>query len=123
MTPLFKSLLIIYAALGFAAQGLSQQPSRSEQPQSEVSVTVTDSAGGHISGAEVTIRTLSSGVEVHERANAKGQVVVKLPKGEYSITATAPGFKWTEAPKVRVQPPAPIHLSLELHRGEKRTDY
>ena len=122
MKPLFTSSLIVYAALGLAAQALSQRPSP-EQPQSEVSVTVTDSAGALISGAEVTITSMSSGVELHERTNDKGQVVVKLLKDEYSVKATSPGFKWTAMMNVRVQPPAPIHLSLELHPGEKHTDY
>jgi len=121
--PLFKSSLIIYVVLGFTALALSQQSSSSEQPQSEVSVTVTDAKGARVPGAEVTVRCLSTGSTAHERTNDKGQVVLKLPKEEYSITATAPGFTWTEAAKVRVQPPAPIHLSLELHPGEKHTDY
>ena len=94
----------------------------SEQPQSEVSVTVTDSAGSPISGAEVMITIVSSGVEAHERTNDKGQVVVKLLKDEYSVKATFRGFKWTRMTNVRVQPPAPIHLSLELHPRE-HTDY
>ena len=123
MKPLFTSSLIVYAALGLAPQALSQQPSSSKQPQSEVSVTVTDSARTLISGAEVTITSMSSGVEVHERTNGKGQVVVKLLKDEYSVRATSAGFKWTMMTNVRVQPPAPIHLSLELHPGEKHVDY
>ena len=122
MTLLVRSSLVVYTALAFAAQSLSQEPSPSAQPQSEVSVTVTDSTGRRISGAEVTITALSSGVTLHERTNDKGQAVVKLPKDEYSITATAPGFKWTKVAKVGVQPPEPIHLSLELHPGEKHTD-
>ena len=113
---------MVYAALAFAVQALSQQPSPSAQPESEVSVTVTDSTGRRISGAEVTITALSSGVELHQRTNEKGQVVVKLPKDECSITATAAGFTWTKLAKFRVQPPEPIHLFLELHPGEKHTD-
>lgn len=123
MTPLFKSSLIVYAVLGFTAQALCQRPPSSEQPQSAVSVTVTDSAGARVCGAEVTITSQSSGVTVNERTNGKGQVVVKLPKDDYSVKATSAGFKWTMMTNVHVQPPAPIQLSLELHPGEKHTDY
>jgi len=123
VTPLLKPSLIIYVVLGFTAQALSQQSSSSEQAQSEVSVTVTDAKGGRVPGAEVTVTCLSTGSTANERTNDKGQVLFKLTKGEYSFTAKYPGFKWTTMTDVRVQPPAPIRLSLELHPGETHTIY
>ena len=60
----------------------------------EVLGTVTDSTGGLIAGAVVTASNIATGVHSTAITDSKGTyTVVRLPPGDYQVTAEAPGFK------------------------------
>ena len=80
------TLLAISLAVGLAA-GQSRQ-------SGEIRGTVTDSTGGVIPGAVVTIKNLATGVVQHTTTDATGLYdAPSVPVGPYSVTFSKEGFK------------------------------
>ena len=79
-------------------------------------MVVKDSAGGLITGAEVSV-TRSGSEIIRQRTNENAEVVVTLTSGEYEITATHLGFD-SVATNLHVQPPSPALLSITMRPRE-----
>jgi hypothetical protein len=96
-TPLFRTLIAIgflVMAIALSCRMLSAQVSTAD-----VVGTVTDTTGGVVPHAKVTIKSLTTGVNYEATSNDAGEIAVsQLPAGHYSISINAPGFKrWTIA--------------------------
>jgi hypothetical protein len=65
-------------------------------PQGSVTIQVTDPAGTLVSGARVQIDPWPSKHRPVLKTDGRGQVVLALPAGAYTLSITCPGFKrWT----------------------------
>src|SRR5260221_11498394 len=55
--------------------------------------TVSDPSGGVISGAEITIKDIATGVVRQAASNSSGfYLIPNLPAGRYDLRISAPGF-------------------------------
>ncbi|HEY5381090.1 MAG TPA: carboxypeptidase regulatory-like domain-containing protein [Acidobacteriaceae bacterium] len=69
-----------------------------------ISGAVTDPSGAAVPGAQVVVREVHTGTVSRTKSDAAGQYVVPfLLPGDYSITATAPGFQTTTRNGVTLQ--------------------
>jgi hypothetical protein len=74
----------------------------------EVGGSVKDSAGGALAGATIVAERAATGQKYVAAANNAGEyLIAQLPPGEYSLTASADGFKQAEL------------ASVEVHTGDK----
>ena len=76
-------LLVFLFAVGAWAQG-----------EASITGTVTDSSGGAVGGAKVTVRNLENNLERKIATDVAGRYSVEsLPVGRYEVRADLPGFK------------------------------
>ena len=81
--------------------------------------TVFDTSHAAVPGATVTARHVATGVDVEVTSSGTGTFAFPaLTIGEYSVRASAAGFKATERPQLRVVSGETITLELELSVGE-----
>jgi hypothetical protein len=72
---------------------LAVQVSLAQDPQGAVVGTVTDSSGGRINGAAVSVEQPDSGFRRATTANSIGEFRVEaIPPGQYRVRVGAPGF-------------------------------
>jgi hypothetical protein len=76
-------LLVLLFAVGAWAQG-----------EASITGTVTDSSGGSVAGATVTVRNLENNLERKALTDVAGRYTVEsLPVGRYEVRAELPSFK------------------------------
>ena len=70
-----------------------------QEPTAEVLGTVTDASGAVVPSANISVHSLTTGIEYAAVSDAGGNYLVRsLPPGRYSIRVTVAGFKtWTIA--------------------------
>lgn len=83
----------------------------------QITGIVSDTTGAAIAGADVTVTNQATGLTRAAKTNADGlYVVLNLPVGTYSITATMPGFKKAVINSVNVdvgaKPAVPIQMAV-----------
>lgn len=67
---------------------------RAQTTTATLSGAVTDETGGVLSGAQITISNVATGVKRSTAADDRGRfVVAQLPPGPYELTVTAAGFE------------------------------
>ena len=101
--------LAAFSALAFA------------QDRGNISGVITDSSGGVVPAANVTLtapatnlsRTISSGAD-------GAYTFVNLPAGDYKITAEKTGFQGAETPQVHVDVNTTTHLDIRLQVGSTK---
>lgn len=77
----------------------------------EIGGAVKDVLGGVLAGATVTAQRPATGLKYTVVTNAAGEyLLAQLPPGEYSLTASAEGFRQAQVPAVE------IHAGDELRR-------
>jgi hypothetical protein len=80
--------------------------------------TVTDPQGAAVSGAKVTVTSLSKGTVVEATSNESGNYdVTHLIPDAYSIRIEAQGFKATDIPSVQVSADSAQHVDVTLQVG------
>src|SRR5882757_2608914 len=86
-TKILSSLILILFSLSFAASMYSQVTGAT------LSGTVTDATGAIISGAEVSIRNIATGISKDVTVDSSGfYTAPNLPAGVYEVRVTAAGF-------------------------------
>jgi hypothetical protein len=97
MTQPSSILLLLSGAIAFGQMNTG-----------EIAGTVHDSTGAVLPSASVVAEHAATGQKFTSSSNSSGEyLLAQLPVGEYSITASAPGFKSTSVAK------------FELHAGDK----
>src|SRR5438132_1049307 len=79
--------------------------------------TVTDTQGGLVPNAQVTVKGLQAEGQFTAVANKEGGwTLPSIPAGTYIVTVTAPGFKSTvvQDVKVDVGQPSTVNVTLEV---------
>jgi hypothetical protein len=80
---------------------------------------VSDSSGGHVPGAKVTVTNTGTGAEQTVTADANGEYsIVGLPAGEYKLEAVSAGFKAEVRTSVILTVGATISVNPILQPGE-----
>jgi hypothetical protein len=80
--------------------------------------TVTDSQGGAVSGAKVTVTSLGKSTAVETTTNESGNYeVTHLIPDTYKIRIEAPGFKATDIPSVQVSADSSAHVDATMQVG------
>jgi len=81
--------------------------------------TVTDSSGGVVVGAQVTITEMNTGVARSAGTNDSGNYEFPtLPPGVYQVTVKHPGFRQEVRPGVELRVNSAARVDLQLHPGE-----
>src|SRR5712672_977536 len=81
--------------------------------------TVTDPQGGAVSGAKVTVTSVTKSTVVETTTNESGNyTVTHLIPDTYKIRIEAPGFKATDIPSVQVSADTSAHVDATMQVGE-----
>ena len=100
---------LVVALLGVCAVGAWGQSTAS------LSGTVTDPSGAVIVNAQVTVHSLSTGVDrIVETDSAGLYSVPSLQPGDYRVKVTAPGFSANTVPKITLDVDRQITLNMHL---------
>jgi len=110
----------IHFTFGFAAMSIAVMAFG--QVTSSISGTVTDSSGGAVPGAGVTISDPSQGVTRKVTTNSEGNYLVPgLPAGTYDFSVVANGFKAYRASGIIVHAAEKIRADAQLEVGAVST--
>jgi hypothetical protein len=108
-----KSALIVIASLLLVCF-----PALSQVNFGSIVGNVSDPSGGVIAGAAVTVTNTQTGLtRTMTTDNAGGYSVPTLPPGEYSVRASASGFKSSEHQNILVEVGANVRIDLALEVG------
>jgi hypothetical protein len=81
--------------------------------------TVTDPTGAVVSGAEMTVTNVATGITEHVTADASGNYVVPdLPAATYSISCTSAGFRTLERTGILLQVDQRARVDFALSVGQ-----
>lgn len=87
--------------------------------QGQISGQVTDSSGGLVPNAMVTIENLGTLVQRVLQTNHVGEYVAPgLDAGLYSVTVEAPGFRTVVRNRVQIEVSVPVRIDFQLTPGE-----
>src|SRR5687768_16196074 len=87
------SVLVSMLCLCLAIGGFLTDYSSAQELRARVQGLITDSSGGVLVGASVTLKNINTGVEVHRLANDAGQYVFDhVIPGTYTVTVEMAGF-------------------------------
>ncbi len=93
-------------------------PATAQQVLGNISGTVTDPSGAAVSGAEITITSLSTGLTRSEHSKTTGEYqFTDLPSGNYSVAVSQTGFEVQKYPSVLVQGDRTVSLPVKLSAG------
>jgi Carboxypeptidase regulatory-like domain len=93
------------------------------QATTSVRGTITDTSGGSVAGATVTVTNTETRIERSATSGSDGTYqFLLLPPGTYKLTVTARGFQRYEETGLQllVNTPATLNVQLKV-RGEKDT--
>src|ERR1700693_5990043 len=80
--------------------------------------SITDSSGGAVPNAKVTLTETNTGVSRNASSNESGNYTFQsLPPGTYSVSAELTGFKRAERPGVDVLVDTTQRVDLQLQPG------
>jgi len=108
------SLCRVGAAFLLAAASLSSQ-----SITGNITGTITDSSGAAIPGAKVAVVNTETGIRVDVETDSGGSYTAALlPRGTYSLDASATGFKRSQRAGMLVQIQQTIRVDIQLTVGE-----
>jgi len=100
------------------AIGLLQLPLCGQQNVGSIKGTVRDPSGAIMPGVSAVVRDQATGVETKTTTNETGAYeFLGLGIGEYTLTVSAPGFKTTETPDIRLVAGSILTFDLKLTLG------
>lgn len=106
---------VLVGLLGIAAHLGAQQ-------SSSIRGSVTDSSGGAIVDADVSVTATSQGIELKTTTNSTGAYVVpNLQAGIYTVRISAPGYKLFEATNVTLRIAQNARVDAEMTIGAVTT--
>jgi len=115
---LSSSILRLLALLAVAA--LCVAPLSAQQTLGGITGEVTDSSGGVIPNAVVTVTGEQTGYVRSVKSNATGEYLfVNLPIGTYTLTYSADGFEIQSTPHIAVQADRTATVNASLKAGSK----
>ncbi|MGB8653514.1 MAG: TonB-dependent receptor [Candidatus Acidiferrales bacterium] len=110
----FRNLCMLLAMLLLAVP-----TARAQFAQGQINGQVTDSSGGVIPGASVTIENLGTQVKRSLAANASGEYnALNLDPGAYSVTVEAPNFKTFVRERVQIEVGLSVRVDVQLSPGQ-----
>ncbi len=90
-------------------------------PTASITGTVTDSTGGVLAGATVTVRNLETKIATSTTANAAGAYrLIGLRAGSYEVTASCPQFSTVLRQGIILRVGDEVRIDLTLPPGETR---
>src|SRR6266404_4346787 len=99
--------------------GLKTSTSLAQAVFGSILGTVTDPQGGAVSGAKVTVTSVTKNTAVETTSNESGNYeVTHLIPDTYKIRIEAPGFKATDIPSVQVSADTSAHVDATMQVGE-----
>src|ERR1051326_1890603 len=102
----------------FVASGLRTSVSFAQAVYGSILGTVTDSQGGAVTGAKVTVTSVSKGTVSETTTNESGNYsVTHLIPDVYKIRIEAAGFKVTEIPSVQVSADTGSRVDANMKGG------
>jgi hypothetical protein len=108
--PSIAFLLIFYALVTWEAQA---------QTTGTIYGTVSDSSGGAVSGAVVTVKNLGTNLSRTASTDEQGSYAVTLlPVGAYSVMAQATGFRLFLRERIELEVQAKLRVDVKLEVGE-----
>jgi hypothetical protein len=114
----FSALAVLFLFFGFVFAAMTAGNADAQTFRGAVSGVVTDSSGGVIPGALVTVTNAATGLERNTQAAPDGTFHVKeLPVGTYSVTVTRDGFEAYETKQVKVEVASDVALTVVLPSG------
>jgi hypothetical protein len=110
------TIFAFLAALAFLASGA---PSFAQTDRATLEGTVTDPSGGTISGANVTVTAVDTGITQERKTNSNGYYRFPgLPVGQFTVTVSNPSFKTKVIEQVTLQVGETHTLDVSLVVGE-----
>jgi hypothetical protein len=83
--------------------------------QGAITGTVTDNTGAIVPGAQVTLTATDTGLILQSKSNSSGNYTFSPIKiGNYSVSASAPGFQTTTQENLHVDAEARLAANLKL---------
>jgi hypothetical protein len=87
--------------------------------QGAITGTVTDNTGAIVPGAQVTLSATDTGFTLQQRSNTSGNYTFSPIKiGNYTVTASAPGFQTTSRENLHVDVQQRLDVNLALTPGQ-----
>jgi hypothetical protein len=114
-----SSFLRLLALVAVAA--LCIQSTQAQQTLGGITGEVTDSSGGVIPNATVTVVGEQTGLTRSVKSNGSGEyLLVNLPIGSYTLTYTADGFEVQKTPHIVVQADRTASVNASLKVGDAK---
>ena len=111
---LFVRAFFVVAALALGAPAIHAQGGAT----SSLSGTVTDTTGGIVPGASVTVKNLATNAASEAVTNGEGQFTVPaLNAGKYAVAVRLAGFKTVTINDVEVRAGVPAGVSVKMEIG------
>jgi Carboxypeptidase regulatory-like domain len=111
---LFVAGFLVLAVSGLAAPAIFAQGGAT----SSLSGTVTDTSGGIVPGANVTVKNMATNAASEAVTNAEGQFTVPaLNAGQYSVIVTLSGFKTVTVNDVVLNAGVPAGITVRMEVG------
>ena len=96
------------------ARGVSAQVD-----QGAITGTVSDNTGAAVPGADIAIMATDTGLTLRQKSNASGNYTFAPIKiGNYTVSASAPGFQTTSRQNVHVDVQQRVQVNLSLNPGQ-----
>jgi hypothetical protein len=93
-------------------------PARGQQDQGAITGVVQDNTGASIPDAQISLTNTDTGLTLTTKADASGIYTFSPVKiGNYTVTATAPGFQTTSQQNVHVDVQERLNVALKLSPG------
>jgi hypothetical protein len=87
--------------------------------QGAITGTVTDNTGAIVPGAQVTLSATDTGLTLQQKSNGSGNYTFSPIKiGNYTVSASAPGFQTTSRQNIHVDVQQRLEVSLALTPGQ-----
>ncbi len=114
----WRATWIFWVALGFCGILFSGPRAWCQLDQGTITGVVQDSSGAVIPGAEVALTNTDTGLALQRKANGSGIYVFSPVKiGNYSVSATAPGFQTTSQEHLHLDVQERLNVVLVLKPG------
>ena len=115
-------MLIAKRFVGFLAFWIALAPIHAQGLLGTILGTVTDASGSAVEGAEVTVKSLATNLQVSAKTAGNGLYQISnLPIGTYTVTIAKTGFQSEVHPQIVVQAERSITIDGSLQPGAVTT--